>query len=271
MISVEDFYDRYFSTTLTDKGYLWTHFPRFLETKRRFDSTNVRNMVPLRVLDIGAHWLHQSMLWRSDGHNIIAADIPATLCDEQVISLASKNDVKLVVYDNLESGSALSSIANDSIDVVLFAEILEHITFNPVSFWKEIYRVMAPSSRIVVTTPNYYWARGRFWDIGRFFDRMGGGLTVKEILQTPTYGPHWKEYSLREIVAYFSMLSSDFIAAKAEYVPDPRSETAANGSRLLHELARVAEKTHRLFHWGLHVEVALVKKRVGIEITPSWD
>jgi SAM-dependent methyltransferase len=137
--------------------------------------------------------------------------------------------------------------------VVLFCEILEHITFNPMSLWAEVYRVLAPGGRIVVTTPNVYWCRGRFWDLKRLFSRNGSGLPVREILRIPTYGHHWKEYSHRECVEYFNSLSKDLSAVRAEYVQDPRP---IHDDATKHEkLERKIENRLRFLRWGLDVEI----------------
>jgi 2-polyprenyl-3-methyl-5-hydroxy-6-metoxy-1,4-benzoquinol methylase len=267
MRPVEEFVTKYFSDSPTDLGYLHAHYPRFVETKRIFDTTADSKKTKC-VLDIGAHWLHQSLLWHQDGHRVIATDVPATLALPHVQALATRNQISLVVYERLDAGEALASIPDDSVDVVLFCEILEHITFNPMSLWTEVYRVLAPRGRIVVTTPNYYWARGRAWDLNRLLGRSGGGLPVSEILHTPTYGPHWKEYSMREVVEYFRAISMDFTVIKTLYVADPRPRTQS--SKFSQAVARYLESLHRIFYWGLHVEIELTSKQSGIAITPRW-
>lgn len=267
MLSVHEFESQYFSDSPTDSGYLHAHFPRFLETKRIFDET-ADPAGPKHVLDIGAHWLHQSLLWRHAGHEVTAADIPATLSLPHVQALAARNQISLVVYDRLDTGIALAAVPDNSIDVVLFCEILEHITFNPMLLWGEVYRVLAPKGKIVVTTPNYYWARGRAWNLPRLARRSGGGLPVSEILHTPTYGPHWKEYSMREVIEYFRTISADFQVTKAEYVPDPRKR---NRPRKVKDSAvDFLEALHRVLYWGLHVEIELSSKQAGIAVTPHW-
>ena len=267
MLQLQEFESQYFADSPTDLGYLHAHFSRFLETKRIFDVTTDPAR-PKRVLDIGAHWLHQSLLWRHGGHSVVAADLPATLALPHVQALADRNDVSLVVYDRLDTGDALTSVPDSSVDVVLFCEILEHITFNPMPLWSEVYRVLAPKGRIVVTTPNYYWIRGRAWDANRLTGRLGGGLPVSEILHVPTYGPHWKEYSMREVIEYFKTISPDFSIAKAEYVPDPR--VGDRPRKLSDKIIGYVESVHRIFYWGLHVEIELTSKQFGIAVTPHW-
>ncbi len=263
-----EFAAKYFAQGQTDLGYLHAHYPRFTITKAIFESQPHPKMRGKRMLDVGAHWLHQAMLWRESGYDVVAADVGLTLDLPWVQDQARRNQIELISYARLDDGKALASLADESIDVVLFCEILEHITFNPMAFWSEVYRVLAPGGRIVVTTPNYYWLRGRAWDITRLRNRGGGGLPVQEILRTPTYGHHWKEFALRECVEYFNSLSKDLATARAEYVCDPRplDHDATRSKRW----QRYWEDRIRLLRWGLHIEVEKIGSGNGIAITPSW-
>ncbi|MCM2315917.1 MAG: methyltransferase domain-containing protein [Thermoanaerobaculia bacterium] len=246
----------------TDIGYLRAHFRRFRRTKELFEETWPNRGG--RVLDIGAHWLHQAYLYARDGYEVTAADFGSTLALENVQRLASSRRIRLVVYDEIESGSAFETIDDSSFDVILFTEILEHLTFNPVAMWRQIHRMLSPGGRIVITTPNYYALRGRLWDARRFARRLGGGIPVDEILRTPTYGHHWKEYSLREVIRYFSLLSPDFVPHKALYVED------YYGAPSYGAVAALAERTCRALRPNLHLEFQLCAKDRGIEIVPSW-
>jgi 2-polyprenyl-3-methyl-5-hydroxy-6-metoxy-1,4-benzoquinol methylase len=268
MMTSQEFAIKYFAEGQTDFGYLHAHYSRFTITKSIFESQPHPKMLGKRMLDIGAHWLHQSLLWRESGYDVVAADVGLTLDIPWVREQAQRNQIELIRYARLDDGQALASLADESIDVVLFCEILEHITFNPMAFWSEVYRVLAPGGRIVVTTPNYYWLRGRAWDIKRLRARGGGGLPVQEILRTPTYGHHWKEFALRECVEYFNSLSEDFVTARAEYVCDPRPlDPSATSSK---RWQRYLEDRIRLLRWGLHIEVEKTGSGKGMAITPSW-
>lgn len=241
----------------TDKDYLQAHFSRFIGTFRQFMNGWDRDSNAV-VLDIGAHWLHQSMLFAKNGFKVIAADFPATMDEPVVQALGKKFNVDLLSYNEIISGKAFNSIPESSIDVVLFTEILEHITFNPVAFWKEVYRVLKPAARIVVTTPNYYAANGRAWDLKRFLKGFGGGITNEEILQTMTYGHHWKEYSLKEVCHYFCFLSEDFHIARALLVDNSFKEK--KGWR----------RWSNIFLPQIYCEIRLLRKDNGIRVLPSW-
>jgi len=242
----------------TDKAYLTAHFERFTGTFRQFTG-HWGGDPNAHVLDIGAHWLHQSILFARAGFQITAGDFAATLELEGVRKLAEHYAIDLLVYDEIVSGKALHAIPDSSVDVVLFTEILEHITFNPVAFWESIYRIMKPGGRIVITTPNFYAAGSRAWQIKRFVSGFGAGIENTEILQTPTYGHHWKEYSRKEVCHYFCSLSPDFHIHRALEV-DSR----------FHEPESWLARKMRFRLPQLYVEVDLREKNEGIVVKPHW-
>lgn len=242
----------------TDIGYLIHHLSRFTNTYERFNSGWDHNR-GTKLLDIGAHWLHQSVVFSLGGYDVTAADLPGTFEVQSLQQLASNMDIKLVNYADLSAPGSLASVESDSISVVLMAEIIEHITFNPVEMWKEVYRVMAPGARVVITTPNYYRSDGRAWQWKRFFTGFGSGIQTPEILSVPTMGHHWKEFSLRELQHLMCELSPDFDCVKGLYTVDQPEKS----NNLLNRIKWLRE--------GLHVEVDLMNKVHGITaVEPSW-
>src|SRR5262249_37284622 len=144
-----------------------------------------------RMLDIGAHWLHQALLYSLDGFEVNALDVPATLDDARVRSLALAHGIRLLPNADLENPAALAVLPDDSFDVVLMTEVIEHLAFNPVTLWREIHRVMKAGGRLVITTPNYYALRTRLRQWSRSLRALGGGVAVEQVLQLRTFGHHW--------------------------------------------------------------------------------
>lgn len=250
----------------TDNAYLCHHFERFKQTKERLLSRWDRARGN-RVLDIGAHWLHQALPYAIDGFEVTALDLPITLEMANVRAVAEAHSIRLLPESDLEHPSALKQIPDNSFDLVLFTEIIEHITFNPVAMWREIYRVMSPSARIVVTTPNYYALRGRTWHWGRFFQGFGGGIAALDILSRHTYAHHWKEYSQRELIYYFCVLSPDFMCLNPAHVEEYQRGYIGPSEA---KFARWLEHAIPSLRPDLYLEVELVRKEKGIVVEPHW-
>ncbi len=250
---------------VTDLDYLKFHYRRFCLTKSFVFESDLPK--PEKILDIGAHWLHQAMFYALDGMNVVAADLPGTLDYAKVQKIAEAHQVALHSYVDLSLPKAFDSLPEDTFDLILFTEILEHITFNPVEMWKTIYRIMRPGGRIILTTPNYYYIKGQAWDFQRLINRMGSGIAVHEILGKFSNGPHWKEYSAREICCYFPLLSPDFHIHRIEYksVPYFPPTTYFEKAREL-----LLEKYIPILRNNIFVEISLPNKVNGITMQPQW-
>jgi 2-polyprenyl-6-hydroxyphenyl methylase/3-demethylubiquinone-9 3-methyltransferase len=245
----------------TDEEYLRTHYPRFRRTLELFE----QDWDPRRgerVLDVGAHWLHQAAMWAAAGYRVTAMDLPGTFETDAVRAVAGALGIRLLVNPSLEHPAALGTLPDDSFDVILLTEVIEHLAFNPIELWREIHRVLAPGGRILLTTPNAYRLRGQAWRPRRFLAGRGFGIPVEQILGIRTLGHHWKEYSRKELHRYFAILSPDFMVSRALYVPD--LSPAAMGLRVRLERMLPFLREH------LHLEIDLREKRVGITCEARW-
>lgn len=81
--------------------------------------------------------------------------------------------------------------ADASFDVVLFCEIIEHLLSDPLNALKEIRRVLKPSGRLVLTTPNV----GRLENVIKLL--QGAGIYDPYSGFGP-YGRHNREYTPHE-------------------------------------------------------------------------
>jgi len=248
----------------TDTGYLRLHWPRFRATKSLVEQT--WRCAGGRVLDLGAHWLHQSLLFALDGYRVTAADLPVTMDAPNVVALARAQGIRLVGIADLAAPRALRELDDDAFDLVILGEVIEHLAFNPVDLWREIHRVLVAGGRIVVTTPNCHALTRRHLQRARAW--VGGGnIGVDEILTTPTHGHHWKEYSRRELVRYFGLLSPDFEVRRALYIEDDPARVEPR----VRAVARALRRAIPPLRERLHVEVDLARKSRGIAIEPAWD
>jgi SAM-dependent methyltransferase len=265
-MQLSDFETLFAAHGSSDIPYLRQHFARYVRTKERFLSCAGRRSQS-RVLDVGAHWLHQALLYAVDGFDVTALDLPLTLEQPDVRSLAGAHGIRLLPNDDLEHPTALAAIADDTFDLILFTEVIEHLAFNPVELWREIYRVMKPGARIVVTTPNYYALRSSLRRWLRIPRRLGGGIAVEAILNFKSLALHWKEYSRRELFTYFRLLSPDFAVVDSAHVEEYHpGYLGKRAGRLLPLLERAIPP----WRPDLYLQVELTCKDKGIVVEPHW-
>lgn len=196
-----------------DLAYFNFHKNRFLRMARSIAKICKTGQV---LLDIGSHYLHSSLILTFLGYKVHSMDVTEFWSIDFVKERAEKYDLVPVIEDNLESlGSCLHK--SDEYDLILFTEILEHITFNPINFWKQLHRILKNKGVIYITTPNSL----TFFSITRtllhLIQLKGIGQDIDSIFRNVTYGHHWKEYSSAEIRKYFRKMNDGFSVEISKY------------------------------------------------------
>jgi SAM-dependent methyltransferase len=99
-------------------------------------------------------------------------------------------------------------VDSGSFDLVIAAEILEHLIFSPTHFLCEIHRVLKPGGHLILTTPNGVQLRYLFkWLSGKHsvWDQYSG---------YGVYGRHQREYTAHEVEQL--LRSTNFRVASTE-------------------------------------------------------
>jgi len=189
-----------------DIRYFAEHRARYLRTLAR-----IRAMSPPagRMLDVGSHFLHQTAALSRLGYEAHGMDVSVFSESGLARGRADRFGVRNHSVDAFQNGAFLPGMDGE-FDLVVFTEIMEHITFNPVLFWRRIYQLLKVGGAIYITTPNALTLWKILAVIKNALTLRGAGLPMHRIFDTVTYGHHWKEYTGREMRGYFRLLSPDF-------------------------------------------------------------
>jgi len=239
-----------------DLAYFQYHRKRFLKM-----GESVTAICPegASVLDIGSHYLHSSLLLHFLGYKVTCMDV-GEFCNLPFIQeRIAANHLTQIEENNLEK---LSSLANEQnqYDLILFTEIFEHITFNPIGFWKRIHTIIKSNGHIYITTPNSLTLYAIAKTLYKLLALKGIGLDVKSIFPTVTYGHHWKEYSASEVKTYFSIMNDGFDVSinKFCYKPDESDGSLKSKGRV------------RLIHLGNKISFFKEAMEVLVKVNKSY-
>lgn len=253
-----------------DVEYFLTHRNRYRRCIKR-----ICTLCPsgARVLDVGSHYLHQVGVLKLLGFDVLGMDVPEFSELSFVRNRARELQVENITVAKLESGQFCAE--KESVDCVLFCEILEHITFNPIDFWKRIYNILSLGGVIYITTPNSLRFVNLVSTIKRALTLSGVGLQVSAIFSNVTYGHHWKEYSASEIRRYFARLSPDFLVRVNYYAYEPDNMLRQSSSHGLKSIVRqcvriVGNRSHILAD-QLEVVVRLEDRTLWLSEPPLYQ
>jgi 2-polyprenyl-3-methyl-5-hydroxy-6-metoxy-1,4-benzoquinol methylase len=201
------------STHVNEKEYFEFHknrFRRFDEFLDKFQASQKKVGDQVRVLEIGSHYLHTSVLLAGRGYSVDAMDVEEFWSLGFIKDRAIKFGIQPLIENDISKMKRFEGIKN-SYDLVVFTEIMEHITFNPVQFWRTLYELMGNGTGcLYISTPNAFALPNFVRNLKNMLLFKSIGITVEDIFSKVTYGHHWKEYSAKEIRSYFHQLSDDF-------------------------------------------------------------
>jgi SAM-dependent methyltransferase len=171
---------------------------------------------PGRVLEIGATPYYLTLLMKrfrpyelelSNFFGEVTAD--SSIIDKATIDNPEYGEYHELAYRQFNVELQAFPYKEETFDGVLFCEVLEHLTTDPVAALAEMYRVLKPGGWLLVTTPNMAW----YENIAR--------LWLARTISSPysvhgAYGRHNREYTLPELELLLAPLGFDIerIAAR---------------------------------------------------------
>jgi SAM-dependent methyltransferase len=178
--------------------YLAEHRHEYIRTVR--DIVRMRPPVSPRprVLEIGAFFGAVCCALSAVGYRVTAADIPEYIdMPEQVARYARHG----ITTQGLRLEQMRLPFADESFDVVVMCEVLEHLNFNPLPLLKEINRILTPDGLFYLSLPNFARTKNRLTVLRGEAPGQGVGDFYEQLdpAHPAISNGHWREYTMPEI------------------------------------------------------------------------
>ncbi|HTW96317.1 MAG TPA: class I SAM-dependent methyltransferase [Candidatus Methylomirabilis sp.] len=167
-----------------EKGYFLFHQHRFEQLFSLLGDYDKDSS----LLDVGAFELHGLLgAYYLGFHKIFGIDLG--LFNDLSVSRAAKIGA---IIKNCDLEKEKIPFSDQSFDLVILSETLEHFNFHPQRVFTEIYRVLKPEGELIITTPNLLRLNNRL--------KLILGKSINSDLGE-NYGPgtHYREYSAAEL------------------------------------------------------------------------
>jgi SAM-dependent methyltransferase len=145
-------------------------------------------------------------------------------------------------------------------DVVLFCEVLEHLTLDPLHAMLELKRVLKPGGRLVLTTPN----AARLENISAFVE---GRNIYDPYSKYGAYGRHNREYTRHEL---FQLLVHCGFGVETFYTANVHDDIQSNAQHAPAINAMIHGIANRKYDLGQYLFTSSVNQREAETRRPSW-
>jgi SAM-dependent methyltransferase len=204
------------------RAYFELHRQRFLFTLELVRAAAVGT--GSRVLDIGCFPGHLAMALECLGYQVTGVTSPGIPFERPNVHLVDIEKEPL-------------PFSNESFDLVVFVETIEHLPHSPVFPLREMLRIAKPGAAIIVTTPNLVcgsnrlrFIRGRspLFPLESYFEEKGHGGALEH--------RHNREYTMDELDRILSecgwrVEQRGFFVAYSKWMGDRSSWSAAKKAR----------------------------------------
>lgn len=185
---------------------------------------------------------------------------PAGLHTQDVAYIDSSNGAKKTKtfnYQHFNVESDLFPYADGEFDIVIFAEIIEHLLNDPCKVLREIKRVLKPGGVIIVTTPNV----ARLENVARL---ISGENIYDPYSGYGPYGRHNREYNRHELV---TLLQFEGFDVTEHFTADVHGNRAAAYA----DLNSLKDKLEfRKYDLGQYLFLKATNTSRTSEKVPSW-
>jgi len=209
----------------------------YLQNLRYSYARTVNDVAPLlkkgdKILEIGSLFGVVSTALTQLGYNVTGTDIPEFHASAKLQELYKKNNIG---FDKVNLHSYSLPYPDESFNMVIICEVLEHLNFNPLPVLKEINRVLKKGGYIYIAMPNQSCIDNRLkMLLGRsihdpiqyFFDQLDSSKNI-------IVSRHWKEYTMAEAVEMVDRMGYEITRYYYFSENGPRKTTVLTMFRML--------------------------------------
>ena len=152
----------------------------------------------VRVLELGAFFGVNCLALKKLGYDVTAADMPEFMdLPEQIERYRSYS----IATKSVRLEEIVLPFADESFDVIIMCEVLEHLNFNPLPLLKEINRIGAVGSIFYLSLPN----AANIYNRIRILRGEAIGVSVDSFFcqldptSSEIVNEHWREYTAAEV------------------------------------------------------------------------
>lgn len=170
---------------------------------------------------------------------------------------SGNRQTKRLSYEHFNVENDLFPYPDQTFDVVIFAEIIEHLLNDPCKVLREIKRVLKPGGTMILTTPNV----ARLENVAKL---IAGENIYDPYSGYGPYGRHNREYNRHELVA---LCQFEGYAVEQHFTADVHANSAGNYVDL-----SVLKKllTYRQGDLGQYLFIRAKKEFESPQKVPSW-
>ena len=179
-------------------SYVARHRHEYIRTVRDILQYRPASRGPIRVLELGAFFGVNCIALSALGYQVTAADVPEFMDIPAQLERYARYGIEI---KRVRLEDYLLPFNDDSFDVVIMCEVLEHLNFNPLPLLKEINRIGSSGSIFYLSLPNAAQVRNRIAALrGKAI-----GINVKEFFNqldpksSEIVNGHWREYTASEV------------------------------------------------------------------------
>lgn len=198
----------------------------------------------VRMLDVGCFNGYISVLFKHLGYQVTGTDV-CELEDRHAIFAKHGIDFEL---SNLNDAEPFKHLASEQFDIVIIAQVIEHILSHPLGLIRSLANTMRPGGLMILTTPNpttimnaarVLRGRSLLWGTTDFIDqpKFDGGAIISqgEI--------HYREYTSAELSHLLE--GAGLSVELSRYLPLGDSVTQSSLKKLLKNNPLVRKLTSR--------------------------